>query len=81
MQKIYPDSKTFVDKKLLRSEEEILEAYRKLKIQNNETLNNDVLAQFIEENFVDDPLAEWVPPDFVDKPSIVNFVHDNKYRY
>lgn len=81
MQRLYPDSKTFVDKKLLRSEEEILEAYQELKLQNNgEVPTGDVLSQFIDENFADDPLVEWVPPDFVENPSVVDFIHDVKYR-
>lgn len=81
MQQMYTDSKTFVDKKLRRSEPEIVNAYRQLKIQNNGRIPpRDVLRQFVEENFSDDPLVNWVPPDFVDNPTIAGYVHDRNYK-
>lgn len=81
MQQLYPDSKTFVDKKLRRSEIEIVKAYRELKIRNNGRIpTRAVLTKFVEDNFSDDPLVEWVPPDFVDNPSISNFVQDPNYK-
>lgn len=81
MQQLYPDSKTFVDKKLRRSEIEIVKAYRELKLRNNGRIpNRAVLNKFIEDNFSDDPLIEWVPPDFVDNPSITTFVQDPNYK-
>lgn len=82
MQELYPDSKTFVDKMLRRSEAEIVKAYRELKLQNNGRIpTRAVLTKFVEENFSDDPLVEWVPPDFVDNPSIGTFVQDPNYKY
>ncbi|XP_050422489.1 trehalase-like [Adelges cooleyi] len=81
MQQMYPDSKTFVDKKLLRSEAVILDTYRKLKQRNGGRVPpRPVLAKFVEDNFGDDPLVEWVPPDFVDSPSIINYVQDQNYK-
>jgi len=82
MQQLYVDSKTFVDKKLLRSEVEIVKSYRELKLQSNGRIpTRAVLAKFVEDNFIDDPLVEWVPPDFVDNPSIGTFVQDPNYKY
>lgn len=81
MQQLYPDSKTFVDKKLRRSEAEIVKAYRELKLRNNGRVpTRTVLTKFVNDNFSDDPLVEWVPPDFVDNPSIGSFVKDQNYK-
>lgn len=81
MQQLYPDSKTFVDKKLRRSEAEIVKAYRELKLRNNGRVpTRAVLTKFVNDNFSDDPLVEWVPPDFVDNPSIGSFVKDQNYK-
>lgn len=81
MQQLYPDSKTFVDKKLLRSEAEIVKSYRELKLRNNGRVpTRAVLTKFVDDNFVDDPLVEWVPPDFVNAPSIEGFVKDLNYK-
>lgn len=81
MQQLYPDSKTFVDKKLRRSEAEIVKSYRELKLRNNGRVpTRAVLTKFVEDNFIDDPLVEWVPPDFVDNPSISTYVQDSNYK-
>ncbi|VVC44697.1 Hypothetical protein CINCED_3A004273 [Cinara cedri] len=81
MQQLYPDSKTFVDKKLRRSEPEIINAYRELKLRNNGRVpNKAVLTKFVEDNFSDDPLLEWVPPDFRDNPTIGAYVKDPNYK-
>lgn len=81
MTQLYPDSKTFVDKKLRRSESEIVKAYRNLKLQNNGRIpSRAVLNKFIEDNFSDDPLIEWTPPDFVNNPTIAGYVQDEKYK-
>lgn len=81
MQQLYPDSKTFVDKKLRQSETNIIEAYRQLKQRNNGRVpNKAILTKFVDDNFVDDPLVEWVPPDFVDNPTISSYVMDPNYK-
>lgn len=79
MARIYPDSKTFVDKKLLFPEPEIINRYHKLK---NQTGNPSVqqLKKFIDENFVDDELEVWAPPDFKEVPSIVNTIEDETFK-
>lgn len=81
MQQLYPDSKTFVDKKLRRSEPEIINDYRKLKLRNNGRVpTKAVLTKFVEDNFSEDPLNEWVPPDFNNNPTIGNYVKDPNYK-
>ncbi|XP_060878731.1 trehalase-like [Metopolophium dirhodum] len=81
MQQLYSDSKTFVDKKLRRSEAEIIKSYRELKLRNNGRVpTRAVLTKFVEDNFSDDPLVEWVPPDFVETPTISTYVQDQNYK-
>lgn len=79
---IYPDSKTFVDKKLKYSEKEILVKYKKLKeANNNEVPPKPNLIEFINENLEDgDELEVWVPPDFTDNPSVINRITEPKYK-
>lgn len=79
---IYPDQKTFVDKKLKYAESEILEKYAVLK-QNLQPSNNVhlTLTKFVKENFKDgDEMEVWLPPDFTSSPSIVNRIVDPEYR-
>lgn len=81
MLQLYPDSKTFVDKKLRRAESEIVEAYKLLKRRNDGRVpTRAVLTKFVNDNFGEDPLVEWVPPDFVENPSISTYVQDQNYK-
>ena len=80
MARIYPDSKTFVDKKLLYPEETIVTKYRALKEQTNNHPSVDQLKTFVDENFADDKFEPWVPPDFNPKPSVVNNIADEAFR-
>jgi len=82
MSRVYPDSKTFVDKKLKYTESEIIAKYKKLKDDNNgEVPSNSDLLKFIDENLEDgDELEEWTPPDFTDNPPIANRIKDQNYK-
>ena len=80
MARIYPDSKTFVDKKLLYPEEVITAKYQALKKQSNNNPTVDQLKTFINQNFMDDTLDSWVPPDFKQIPTIVNNIEDEAFR-
>lgn len=79
---IYPDSKTFVDKKFKRANTEILNDYRKLKENNNnEVPSNSQLIQFIDENLEDgDELENWTPSDFTEDPPFIRRIRDEQYR-
>lgn len=79
---VYPDSKTFVDKKLKYTESDILSKYKDLKNNNNGKVpSNSELIKFIDENLEDgDELEEWVPPDFTETPSILNRIKDTNYK-
>lgn len=80
MARIYPDSKTFVDKKLLYPEEVITAKYEALKKQTKNSPTNDQLKSFIDQNFADDSLDPWVPPDFKEIPTLVNNIEDEDFR-
>ncbi|XKL67138.1 hypothetical protein PGB90_010558 [Kerria lacca] len=82
MAAIYPDSKTFVDKKLKYTESEIMVKYEdfKRKLQDDESMHF-LLMKFVDENFEDgDELEIWVPPDFTSHPSIVDRIVDSEYK-
>lgn len=80
--KIYPDSKTFVDKKLKYDESEILSKYAAFKSSlNGRSPTADELKQFIDEYMEDgDELEVWIPMDFTTSPSIATRVADPQYR-
>lgn len=81
MARIYSDSKTFVDKKLLYPEKEIVIKYQELKNSaDNNKLNIEQLRAFVDKYLADDTFEAWVPSDFSDKPSIVNAVKDETFR-
>ncbi len=79
---IYPDSKTFVDKKLKFSESEIINKYDDLKrsVKSGENMHY-LLTKFVDDNFEDgDELEEWTPPDFSSYPSIADRILDPEYK-
>lgn len=80
--RVYPDSKTFVDKKLKFTESEIISKYKTLKDQfGGNVPPNSELSKFIDENLEDgDELQEWNPTDFNENPSIVNYIRDTNYK-
>ncbi|XP_060862084.1 trehalase-like [Metopolophium dirhodum] len=80
--RIYPDSKTFVDKKLKCTESEILTDYKTLKDANSGNVPPlTELVKFIDEHLEDgDELEVWNPPDFRENPSIANRIRDQKYK-
>lgn len=83
MARVYNDSKTFVDKRLLAPENVILERYRLLKNSSDNqtrTPSRDQLAQFIDQYFADDPLEKWTPVDMSETPSIYYRVRDEEFK-
>ncbi|KAL5244702.1 hypothetical protein ACI65C_012112 [Semiaphis heraclei] len=82
LSQIYPDSKTFVDKKLKYTESEILSKYKKFKESyNGKVPPKEDLTKFVNENLEDgDELEEWTPPDFTDSPSIASRIKDKNYK-
>jgi hypothetical protein len=71
---------TFVEKRLLYSEKEIVEKYKRLKAKTGGRPSVEQLRKFIDENFADDLLQPCTFPDFNPKPSILNRTRVEKYR-
>ncbi|XP_015377150.1 PREDICTED: trehalase-like [Diuraphis noxia] len=82
LSQIYPDSKTFVDKKLKYNESVILYKYKQFKDSFNGAVPpKENLTKFVNENLEDgDELEIWTPPDFTESPSIVNRIKDKNYK-
>nr|AGC92667.2 trehalase-like protein [Heliconius erato] len=79
--RIFPDSKTFVDLKLKRSENEILADFAKLMQDTDQNPSREQLAIFIEMHFSQgDELEPWKPPDYNPNPPILQQISDPKLR-
>lgn len=81
---MYPDSKTFVDKKLKYSESDILQRYSDMKKKATSEDNRLTIAdlkKFVDDHFEDgDELENWLPTDFTKYPSIIGKIVDSEYR-
>ncbi|TRY64287.1 hypothetical protein TCAL_10817 [Tigriopus californicus] len=80
LSKLFKDSKTFVDLKLIRSEEDILVDFQHLSFPPKQ---DDLLA-FLERNFDLTPgleFEEWNPPDWVPKPAYLDQLHEKPLIY
>nr|XP_018904596.1 PREDICTED: trehalase-like isoform X2 [Bemisia tabaci] len=78
---LFNDSKTFVDKRLLFPEEEIVRKYTALKKSRGGELSRAELESFLAENFADgNELIPFEPPDFTSEPSVLGYIQDGQYR-
>ncbi|CAH1391065.1 unnamed protein product [Nezara viridula] len=83
MAKIYPDSKTFVDKKLKVSVKQVLENYNETFKQFNKfnKVPRELVKQFVNDNFEDgDELKVWHPSDWTQYPNILKKIDDQHLR-
>ncbi|KAB0791763.1 hypothetical protein PPYR_03563 [Photinus pyralis] len=72
MARIYEDSKTFVDKKLLHSPEETWTNFRTLMNATNNQPSKVEIAKFVDDNFADgNELDKWTPTDHVENPAFL----------
>ncbi|XP_052759357.1 uncharacterized protein LOC113519591 [Galleria mellonella] len=79
--RIYPDSKTFVDLKLVYSENDTLDNFAKLMDATNKNPSREALIQFVNKYFVDgNELSHWSPPDFDANPPILEQISDPKLK-
>ncbi|KAG6447081.1 trehalase-like [Manduca sexta] len=79
--RVFPDSKTFVDLKLIRPENETLAYFAKLMHDTHRNPTREQLASFVDNNFEDgNELEEWKPPDFNPDPPMLNTITDLKLR-
>lgn len=71
--KIFPDSKTFVDLKLLNSEEEIFSCFIRLMAITDNNPTRDQLMAFLDQHFEEkEELLYWHPPDYQSHPPVLN---------
>lgn len=71
--KIFPDSKTFVDLKLLNSEEEIFSCFIRLMAITDNSPTRDQLMAFLDQHFEEkEELLYWHPPDYQSHPPVLN---------
>lgn len=71
--RIFNDSKTFVDMRLQKDEEVVLQAFRALS-----NLTKEQVIKFVSDNFypVGHDLEEWSPPDWKENPEIIDRIKD-----
>lgn len=82
MAKAYEDSKTFVDMKMKRPQNETLLTFDRFMAECNNTPTRPQVRRFITENF--DPAGqefeEWIPNDWIENPSFLNNIQDLSFR-
>lgn len=79
--RIFPDSKTFVDLKLILSENDTRADFAKLMHETSRHPTREQLANFVGEHFMDgNELEDWKPPDFNPDPPILQQISDPKLR-
>nr|ARD05074.1 trehalase 1B [Antheraea pernyi] len=79
--RIFPDSKTFVDLKLVRSENETMSDFVELIKKSGGTPTHNQLSSFVDEHFEDgNELEAWKPPDFDPDPPVLNEIADLKLK-
>ncbi|XP_048482628.1 trehalase-like [Plutella xylostella] len=79
--RIFHDSKTFVDLKLVHSENDTLADFAVLMRATGGAPSRDQLAHFVTRHFTDgNELAPWRPPDFDPDPPVLKQIKDEKLR-
>ncbi|XP_026288503.1 trehalase isoform X2 [Frankliniella occidentalis] len=81
MARIYPDSKTFVDKKVRESPEVALKQFEKLMQETGSNPSFEQVQNFVNQTFEDgDELEEWIPSDWTEQPALLERIENRKYR-
>ncbi|XP_047517578.1 trehalase-like [Pieris napi] len=81
MSRIFPDSKTFVDRHLLYDEDTTLSAFQELLDQTNENPTEKQIRQFVDKYFDESSELElWTPPDFNSNPQFLSSIRDGELR-
>lgn len=77
---VFGDGTVFVEKRLLYSEKEVVEKYKKLKQKLRRTPSVQQLRKFVDENFANDSLPACDFPDFTRNPSILKKTDKAVYK-
>ncbi|XP_045521591.1 trehalase-like isoform X1 [Pieris brassicae] len=81
MSRIFPDSKTFVDRHLLNDEETTLSAFQELLDQTNDKPTEKQIREFVNKYFDESSeLESWTPPDFNSNPQFLSSIRDGELR-
>ncbi|CAH0398061.1 unnamed protein product [Chilo suppressalis] len=81
LSRIYADSKTFVDMRLIQTENETLADFSKLMHDTNKNPSREQLTSFVDDHFMEgNELLNWMPPDFDPEPPILNEIVDPKLK-
>ena len=83
MANIYPDSKTFVDKKLKHSPGKIIKKFEELlKNNNGEKLSQEQIREFVDANFEAEglELELWTPEDWSPEPKFIHQLQNKQLR-
>lgn len=79
--RIFQDSKTFVDLKLRRNENETLADFARLMENTNKNPSREQLTSFVDDHFLEgNELTPWMPPDFDPEPPIIKQIADPKLK-
>lgn len=83
MSRLFPDSKTFVDKKLRFPAGKIIKEFENLVLNNGgQPLELEQIRKFVEDNFEDEglELESWVPEDWTPNPEFIAKLKKPKLR-
>lgn len=81
MARIFPDSKTFVDRVMNYDETKTLSDFDRLLNETNQNPSKEQLIEFVNQYFSEQgELEEWQPSDFSDNPIFLNTVKDEALR-
>lgn len=78
--RVFNDGTTFVEKRLLYPESQIVQKYKKLKQQSRGRVTKDQLRKFVDENFANDSLPACNFTDFNPNPTILQSTTKEKYK-
>lgn len=79
--RIFSDSKTFVDMRLLKDENTTLTEFQTLLDQTNDNPTTEQIRTFVNEHFSSATvLDEWTPPDYNPQPQFLERIRDQQLR-
>lgn len=79
--KLFSDSKTFVDQRMLYDEATVIQNFQELMNMTKSKPSRDQIKKFVLGNFADgNELQNWTLPDFKENPSFLMKINNDSYR-
>lgn len=79
--RLFPDSKTFVDLKLVYTANDTLTEFTRLMNDTGKTPTRQQLAAFVDKHFREgNELVDWMPPDYNPDPAVLQQIKDPMLR-